>query len=159
MVKVENFPNAYKEVYEILKAVPQQDLEKIPKKFMAMVEKNMNKEYDFCLDNSIDFLEEQELMEETNTILAYIFLHYWATEDQREKIEAKFKKDIEKVEQEKRELYDVDVFKNKRQAQENNEQKLEMVVYKKESIITRIFNKIKSFFRNKILIFFYFTYL
>ena len=31
MVKVENFPNAYKEVYEILKSVPQEDLDKIPK--------------------------------------------------------------------------------------------------------------------------------
>ena len=30
MIKVENYPNAYKEVYEILKVVPKEDFDKIP---------------------------------------------------------------------------------------------------------------------------------
>lgn len=144
MVKAEKFPDAYKEVYEILKLVPQNDLDKIPKTFITMIEKNMNKEYDFHLDNSIDFFEEQELMEETHTILAYIFLHYWATEEQKQKIEIKFKNDREKAEYEKRKLYDIDVFKNKRQLKQNDEPKIQMVVYNKRNIFIRIINKIKK---------------
>lgn len=147
MVKAEKFPDAYKEVYEILKLVPQNDLDKIPKTFITMIEKNMNKEYDFHLDNSIDFFEEQELMEETHTILAYIFLHYWATEEQKQKIEIKFKNDREKAEYEKRKLYDIDVFKNKRQLKQNDEPKIQMVVYNKRNIFIRIINKIKKFLK------------
>lgn len=140
MVQLENYPNAYKEVYEILKMVPHEDLEKIPKKFIEMVEERMNKDYKFFIDDNIDFVEEQELMLETRTILAYIFLNYWATEKQRETISTKFKKDIEEAENQKRELYNVDVLKNKKQ-----EEKLEMVVYKKDNRITKILNKIKKF--------------
>lgn len=146
MVKVENYPNAYKEVYEILKIVPQEDLYKIPKRFIEMIEKRMNKDYKFLIDENMDFVEEQELMLETRTILAYIFLNYWATEKQRGTINIKFKKDIEDAENQKRELYNVDVFKNKKQLEEKNKKELEMVVYKKENFITKIFNKIKRFF-------------
>lgn len=146
MVKVENYSNAYKEVYEILKNIPKEDLKKIPPIFMEMIEKNMNKEYQYAVNPNIDFLEEQEIMPETRTILAYIFLNYWATENQKEKINMKFKREIQEAEEQKRQLYDVDIFKNKRQNEEIIREKLEMVVYKKENIITRIFNIIKRFF-------------
>ena len=37
MIKVENYPNAYKEVYEILKVVPKEDFDKIPTEFMQKI--------------------------------------------------------------------------------------------------------------------------
>ena len=49
MLKSENYPNAYKEIYEILKFIPQDDLNKISYKFIDMIEKNMNEEYDFSI--------------------------------------------------------------------------------------------------------------
>lgn len=151
MIKVENYPNAYKEVYEILKYVPKEDLKRVPKKFMDMLEEKMNKDYKFSIDTSKDFIEEQELMLETRTILAYIFLNYWATEIQKEKVNIKFKKDIEDAEKQKRDLYNVDIFKNKKQLKENigKEQENAMVIYKKENFITKIFNTIKKFFGMK----------
>ena len=151
MIKVENYPNAYKEVYEILKYVPKEDLKRVPKKFMDMLEEKMNKNYKFSIDTSNDFIEEQELMIETRTILAYIFLNYWATEIQKEKVNIKFKKDIEDAEKQKRDLYNVDILKNKKQLKENigKEQENAMVIYKKENFITKIFNSIKKFFGMK----------
>lgn len=151
MIKVENYSNAYKEVYEILKYVPKEDLKRVPKKFMEMLEEKMNKDYKFSIDTSKDFIEEQELMLETRTILAYIFLNYWATEIQKEKVNIKFKKDIEDAEKQKRDLYNVDIFKNKKQLKENigKEQENAMVIYKKENFITKIFNTIKKFFGMK----------
>lgn len=151
MIKVENYPNAYREVYEILKYVPKEDLKRVPKKFMEMLEEKMNKDYKFSIDTSKDFIEEQELMLETRTILAYIFLNYWATEIQKEKVNIKFKKDIEDAEKQKRDLYNVDIFKNKKQLKENigKEQENAMVIYKKENFITKIFNTIKKFFGMK----------
>ena len=151
MIKVENYPNAYKEVYEILKYVPKEDLKRVPKKFMDMLEEKMNKNYKFSIDTSKDFIEEQELMIETRTILAYIFLNYWATEIQKEKINIKFKKDIEDAEKQKGDLYNVNIFKNKKQLKENSEKEQEhaMVIYKKENFINKIFNIIKNFFGMK----------
>lgn len=147
MIKVENYPNAYKEVYEILKYVPKEDLKRVPKKFMDMLEEKMNKNYKFSIDTSKDFIEEQELMIETRTILAYIFLNYWSTEIQKEKVNIKFKKDIEDAEKQKGDLYNVNIFKNKKQLKENSEKEQEhaMVIYKKENFITKIFNIIKNF--------------
>ena len=150
MEKSDTYPNAYKEIYEILKFIPQDDLNKISYKFIDMIEKNMNEEYDFSIDNNIDFLEEQELMAETKAILAYIFLNYWATEKQKEIINKKFKKDIELAENSKRQLYDVDIFKNKRQLEEDNKKELEMLVYRKANFITKICNKIRCFLGIKI---------
>ena len=94
MIKVENYPNAYREVYEILKLVPKEDLNKIPAEFLQIVKKNMNKNYDFSINLDIDFVKEQEILYETKVILAYVFLNYWATEDEKRIIRAKFKKDI-----------------------------------------------------------------
>lgn len=76
MIKVENYPNAYKEVYEILKAVPKEDFDKIPTEFMQIVKKNMNKNYDFSINLNIDFVKEQEILYETKAILAYVYLNY-----------------------------------------------------------------------------------
>ena len=119
--------------------------------FMDMLEEKMNKNYKFSIDTSNDFIEEQELMIETRTILAYIFLNYWATEIQKEKVNIKFKKDIEDAEKQKRDLYNVDILKNKKQLKENigKEQENAMVIYKKENFITKIFNTIKKFFGMK----------
>jgi len=149
LVKIENFPNAYKEVYEILKYVPKEDISKIPQEFLKLIKKNMNKSYDFKINENIDFIEEQEIMQETKTILAYIFLNYWANDVQKETIKKKFKNDILEAENKRRELYNVDVFKNKNKTNENKTEKLEMIVYKKENIFIKIFNKIKRFFRIK----------
>lgn len=150
MIKTENYPNAYKEVYEILKFVPQEDKNRIPHNFMEMIKKNMNKEYEFSIDKNIDFIEEQELMVETRNILAYIFLNYWATEKQKETINIKFKRDIEEAERKKRELYNVDLFKNRKSENLKEEEQVKTeiaIVEYKESIFTKIKNWLKNIIR------------
>ncbi len=143
MIKVENYPNAYKEVYEILKAVPKEDFDKIPTEFMQIVKKNMNKNYDFSINLNIDFVKEQEILYETKAILAYVYLNYWATEDEKRIIRAKFKKDIEEAENKKREIYGTDVFK-KIKANSINEEINAKVVEYKENIWSRMIKFIKK---------------
>ena len=149
MVKIENYPNAYKEVYEVLKLVPREDVEKIPNQFMEMVESKMNKDYEFTVDTNIDFVEEQKLILETRAILAYIFLNYWATENQKEIINMKFKKDLEEAEKKKKELYNTNVFKEEKkleekQTEEKNKKQPNITVNKKDKLITKsvTFNRI-----------------
>ena len=100
MIKIGNYPNAYKEVYVILNYINKEDLKKIPQSFIDMLKRKMNKDYEFKLDTSIDF-EEQNLLKETKVILGYIFLNYWGTNEQKETIEKKFRNDIAKKEEQK----------------------------------------------------------
>ena len=93
MIKEENFPNAYKEVFVILQYMDKEDTNKIPKEFIDMLKEKMNKDYIFNYDESKK-IEDQKILKETRTVLAYIFINYWGTKKQKTKIKAKFIQDI-----------------------------------------------------------------
>lgn len=144
MVKVENFPNAYKEVYTILNYVDSEDLTCIPKSFIDMLKSNMNNDYKFDFDPEIEF-ENQNLLRETKVIFAYIFIHYWGNEKQIEAINAKFRKELMENEERKRAKYlDKNIFEKKQNEHITKEQNVEMVKYKKENIFMMIINTLKN---------------
>lgn len=134
---------AYKEVIEILKYVPDEDVAKIPEEKLNFYKENMDIDYDYKIDEEKKF-EEQEMSDITKAVLANIFRDYWATPYQRERILAKEKYDLEKLEEEKREKYNPDdIFKNRNKEntiEQNNNLPIEM---KKE----KFFKKIISFFK------------
>jgi len=139
---------AYTEVVEILKYVPDEDVQKIPEEKLVFYKNNMDNEYTYKLDMTKEF-EEQEMSEITKAILANIFRDYWATPYQKEKIEAKEKYDLEKLEEEKREKYNPDnIFKNKKEKifVENTNLPVEI---KKETFFKKLISFIKGLF-NKI---------
>ena len=106
---------AYKEVVEILKYVPDEDVQKIPEEKLEFYRTNMDNDYNYKLDMTKEF-EEQEMSDITKAILANIFRDYWATPYQKERIEAKEKYDLNKLEEEKREKYNPDnLFKEKKE--------------------------------------------
>lgn len=107
-----NYPKAYKEVIEILKYVPKESVDKIPKNMIDMFNSKKDDKYNFSIDTSKSF-EEQELLEETRAILANIFRDYWATPYQRERIKAKERYEWQKIEEEKKVKYSGDIFKSK----------------------------------------------
>lgn len=140
---------AYKEVVEILKYVPEEDVAKISKEKLGFYRENMDKEYDYKIDETKEF-EEQEMLDITKAILANIFRDYWATPYQRERILAKEKYDLEKLEEEKREKYNPDnLFKNRNQniTEEKDVPQTVSIVKYKESIFKKIINKIKNIFK------------
>ena len=95
--------------------MPDEDVKKIPEEKLEFYKTNMDNEYNYNLDMTKEF-EEQEMSEITKAILANIFRDYWATPYQKERIEAKEKYDLEKIEEEKREKYNPDnIFKNKKE--------------------------------------------
>ena len=144
MIKVENYPNAYKEVYVILQNIDEKDYDLVPENFIKMVEHNMNKDYDFKLDENKDF-EQQDLLQETKTILAYLYLNYWGTEEERIKIKEKFKQDIAVAEEKKRQKYNPDELFEKT-SYTPQKPKVQIVEYKKESFFTKLAKNIKKFF-------------
>ena len=142
----ENYHKAYKEVIEILKYVPQESVNKIPKTMLETFEKKMDKDYVFNVDINKSF-EEQNLLEETKDIFAVIFRDYWATLYQRERIKAKEKYDRQKIEEEKANKYNPDdIFKNKEKDNvvENNNLPVEI---KKENFFKKLISFIKKMIR------------
>lgn len=144
-----NYYKAYKEVIEILKYVPKESVDKIPKTMIEVFKNNMDKEYEFYIDVDKNF-EEQELLEETKAILANIFRDYWATQYQRTRIIEKEKNDREKIEMEKANRYNPDnIFKRsiKKNEIKNIEQKTsELPIEYKEKFYQRILKFFKKFF-------------
>lgn len=146
----DNYSNAYKEVIEILKYVPQESVNKIPQTMIDTFKAKMNENYNFHIDINKNF-EEQELLDETKAILANIFRDYWATPYQKEKIEAKEKYDRQKTEEEKREQYNPDdIFKKKQLVKENenienNGENLPVEI-KKDNFYQKIVKFFKKFF-------------
>ena len=109
----DNYSKAYKEIVEILKYVPEESVNKIPKDMRDMFEAEQLKTYNFQIDTEKTF-EEQELLEETKAILANIFRDYWATDYQKARIIEKENQDREEWEKQKREKYNSnDIFKNR----------------------------------------------
>ena len=145
MIKIENYPNAYKEVYVILSSMSKEDIDKIPKDFMDMIKNNMNDEYEFEIYDDIGF-DEQILLQETKTILAYIFMNYWGTEEQKEKIKTRFAQELIEEENLKKKYYSNDLFSNKNGKVQNvkKEESMQMVEYKEKNIFTRILDSIKN---------------
>lgn len=109
----EKYHKAYKEVIEILKYIPQESVNKIPKTMLKTFEDKMDKNYIFNVDTNKTF-EEQNLLEETKVIFAIIFREYWATPYQKERIISKEKYDRQKIEIEKFNRYNPnDIFKKR----------------------------------------------
>ena len=136
---------AYTEVIEILKYVPDEDVNKIPKEKLEFYKSNMDNEYNYKLDMTKEF-EEQEMSDITKAILANIFRDYWASPYQKERIEAKEKYDLEKLEEEKREKYNSDnLFKNKKEETVIKNTNLPVEI-KKETFFKKLISFIKKLF-------------
>ena len=141
---------AYKEVIEILKYVPDEDVAKIPQEKIDFYKKHMDNEYDYKIDETKDF-SEQTISETTEAILACIFRDYWATPYQRERILTKKKYDLEKLEEEKREKYNPDNIFKKNDDNENfpsNNELYENTTLPIEVKKEKFYEKIINFFKN-----------
>ena len=140
------YAKAYTELYEILKNISEKDLNKIPKEVLNMLEEKRDKEYNFKLEENIEF-ENQKLLRETKILLAILYRDYWATKEEKEKITQKWKNDIIKNEEENKIKYN-ELFKNKKQPiiDEENENNLP-IEPKKEKLFEKIICFIKKYLK------------
>ena len=142
---------AYSEVLEILKHIPLEDYNKIPKTKIEFFKTNADNEYTFNYDPS-KTLEEQNVSNITKGIIILLFRDYWATERQRNKIIAKQNYDRMKLEEKKKEKYNPDnIFRNryKNFLADNieNNQELALIETNNMKWYKKIWKLIKDFFR------------
>ena len=142
-----NRKNAYTEVYTILQELNEEEYSKIPPEVLETIEENMNKEYEFMLDDELE-LKEQQMLPETKAILFNLFRDYLATTEQKEKIIKIQNEERQNNELKKQQNYNVDVFQNKTKISTKpiENQDNELIKYK-ENIFRKIINKIKSWLK------------
>ena len=138
---------AYREVIEILNHMPDESVAKIPQEELDFYRENMDTSYDYKIDEEKEF-EEQIISDTTKATLAVIFRDYWATPYQRERIIAKEKYDMDKMEEEKREKYNPDdIFKNKQTEEVQEEITNLPMEIKKENFFRRLISFISRLFK------------
>ena len=146
MVSIRN-ANAMAEVIYYLKGIRQEDINKIPKKFIEYLNENASKEYKCNFDYNKP-LRNLELLDETRGIIGMICYNYWCiTEKQKEEYIKKLSQNEQQYQEILHDIYNPDnLFKS------NNEKNIEepvktteMIEYK-ETLLKKIILKIKKFF-------------
>lgn len=138
----EEYAKAYTEILEIFKYFPEKLLKKIPKDTIKMYFDNRDKNYIYYFDSQKDF-EEQEVSQLTKVLIANIFIKYWATNQEKKKIDEYDKKQFEIIENEKREKYNPnEIFNNNinRKVEDNKS----LIVDEHVGFLKSILNKIKN---------------
>lgn len=139
------YKKAFKEVYEILKYVSNEDLRKIPSEILITIKENMQLNYEYKIDNINNF-QNQEISEIAKAILSIIYRDYWATEEEKYEIKIKENREKNEIEKEKREKYNPnDIFKKRRNIDSNTIENVELIKYK-ENIFSKIVNFFKKYF-------------
>ena len=139
---------AYSEVLEILKHIPLEDYNKIPKTKIELFKTNADNEYTFNYDPS-KTLEEQNVSNITKGIIILLFRDYWATEIQRNKIIAKQNYDRMKLEEKKYNPDNIFINHYKNPFTDNTENNQELALIKTNNMnwYKKIWKLIKDFCR------------
>ena len=143
------YGQALREVNEVLENMDEKYTKLISPDFMKMMIENIDWSYDFKYDTNKK-LDEQLISDEAKTILSIIYLRYFTTKEEREKLTKILRQnDIEK-ENFKREKYNVDKIFEKEKNKNINKQEIKTTSFVKvpEKWYQKIFNKIKSFFKH-----------
>lgn len=134
------YASAYTEVLELIKYLPDEEYNKIPKEKISFFEEHSDKTYNFKIDPHIN-LEEQTISVEANAIIIQIFKEYFATKRQKEILESLLVQNQNKIENEKNAKHN-DLFKNNKHYEMKTpvEEEKQLIEYKEN-----IFTKIKKF--------------
>ena len=143
-----NIRQAYSEVDEFLTLLTDEQINKVPLKLRNFFKEEKDNEYKKGID--IDRpIKEQNLKSETLAIIAFLNLQYWCEdENEKEQLRQTYMKneeiyrDFMQVDFNNNDTFDKPILEEPDKITNNNE----MVQYK-ESIIKRIFGKIKNLFR------------
>lgn len=135
---------SYKELYEIIKKLPEKEQNKIPNSFLEQIKNNMDKNYLYKVEHIEDF-ENQEMLEETKSLLAVVYRDYLASEEEKKEILHKEKQEIEKSEIEKEKKYSINVFDNNKKEEKVNH--LELTVKEEKKWFEKFMDFLKRIFK------------
>lgn len=137
----------YAELSEILKMMEPEEVNKIPKKLLEVIEKEKSNTYIPNYDSKIE-LNSQSIKKETLAMLALLYINYWC-EDENEKKEylKLIEKNEQKYQQQIREKTDIKYITRTPKIEKNNVPEQELAVVKNKRFIKKVIEKIKSFLK------------
>lgn len=134
------------EVSVILENTDRKLIQKIPEKVLNTIKQTAKKQVEFKY-NRARKLKDQEISNTARGILALIYRDYFCSEEQRKIYNEYYVTAREQVEIEKSEKYSVDKIFSKSNNEQEIEQSTALIPYEKESIWTKIKNKLIRLFR------------
>ena len=139
----------YVDISVIISMMPKEMKSKISNSFINFIENNKSKNYVSNINPKVP-LREQYIRKETKEMLGIIYRDYLCNDEERINLIHQEKWELEEIETEKREKYNLDNIFKKNNINENDKGKstkteVSIVEYK-ESIIKRIIIKIKKLF-------------
>lgn len=139
----------YVDISVIISMMPKEMKSKISNSFINFIENNKSKNYVSNINPKVP-LREQYIRKETKEMLGIIYRDYLCNDEERINLIHQEKRELEEIETEKREKYNLDNIFKKNNINENDKGKstkteVSIAEYK-ESIIKRIIIKIKKLF-------------
>lgn len=139
------YAQAYTEVLEILKNLPEVEYNKIPKEKIEFYKENCDLSYHFVLDKDL-----KNISKRANAIIVSIYNNYFLAPKQKETLHNILVDNERKAEELRKEKYNPDdIFKNNKVENVKDEltnENNQMMEIKEENIFIKIMNKIKIFF-------------
>lgn len=149
----QEYNEAFTEVNEIIKMMPDELVNKIPSKFREMLEDERDKEYNPKIQEP---LEKCKLKNETIIILGLIYRDFLCSQDEKRRLQEKDARELQEIqkaiEDEIRQKYNPDDLFKKKNGNNNEHQNFEetaIAVAQKEKWYKKIFNIIKGLFSKK----------
>ena len=145
----EEYARSYTEILEIFKYIPENLIKKIPESMIKRFYQNMDKNHVFLYDIKKNF-EEQKISHLTTIIFANLYINYWASEKDKNRINEYDKKILIEKEQEKLKKYNPNEIFNRRN-EINNKKKEEksLIEIENKSFFRKIIDKIITFIKRK----------
>lgn len=144
----ESTRKAYTEVDNFIELLDEYHKNKIPKKLREFFKNEKEEKYIKNIYRNIP-IKEQNLLQETLSLIAFLNLQYWCDDEEERKRLRKIYTENEKTSMKQMRLkYDINnIFKERRKevVEEETKDNVAMIRYK-DSLIQRIINKIKKIF-------------
>ena len=141
----ESYKNGLAEVDMILNYADEESLAKIPESLKNFIKENKSN-YNVKIDPQKD-LKNQNLLYETKVILSVLYRDYWASKDERKKLLENEKEELLQIKNSEREEFNYgNLFKQKDNELNDNFEETSLVI-KRKTLIKRILDRLKSFFR------------
>ena len=146
----QEYKEAFTEVNEIIKMMPDELVNKIPSKFREMLEDERDKEYN---PNIQEPLEKCKLKNETIIILGLIYRDFLCSPDEKRRLQEKDARELQEVqrtiEEEIRKKYNPDDIFKKNVYPNIAKENMQIVEYNEEKWYQKIIEKILKMFRKK----------
>lgn len=136
---------AYGEICEFLDLLGDNYKNEIPKEVLKLFKENTKKGYIPHINPNTP-IEEQKLKDRTLTLISILYLKYWCKdENEKDNLKKVYINNEIIYQNGLKEKYNIDILKNKKV--NKNTDNLELIEYKKTSILKKIIIIVKKFLR------------